>query len=647
MSWRDRAVAVEAPARSEQLAPPGQRDPRWLAKSKAAQEAARLQAEQEHEATRPMKDKVAAGLLGAADMLGYGLADEARGVLEKVKHPLDPDAYTRGRDAQREATQMAIEESPVAYGAGQLGATGASVLIPAPKIAGAANAAPTLRLQAVEGAKAGAKAGALGGGAYGFGEGEGAADSVLRLLAGTAAGGALGGAIGGGAPVVSGGLRLAGGKAASAARTGLLRLTDLSDRAVTSADAHPAWRGALAMATGGKSEAALAAARALRRFGPRGAEPVPATSAPIPDLTPEDIAPMFLRLRGAPVPPPPAAAPAAASVADDVAARLTPDQLTRIRNNLRVGNKPEDVAKAMGVAVDDVAAVARAQRTDPRRGGTGMASDRPPDYAAEAEAFDPGGEAWKAFVESRTPPSAAKAVAEGQAEAARITSDTNASLARLRLKGREAPGPDAPAPPRGLTAEDLSTDMGAYRSAQAAREARRARAYEIDPEAAARADRIEARDLFRREVATGRHSGEPPGPMFDEFGNEIWQQENARRAWRQASEAQAAGRPTSKRALQQMAAQMDAPAAAASPAADPSIFARAPAAQAPTQEELIKAALRLAPAPNPGAPMSSEQLRAVVRAAVKAGEPIKALAKRLGVRQSDIQTMYRAAQIGN
>lgn len=49
----------------------------------------------------------------------------------------------------------------------------------------------------------------------------------------------------------------------------------------------------------------------------------------------------------------------------------------------------------------------------------------------------------------------------------------------------------------------------------------------------------------------------------------------------------------------------------------------------------------------PRAPLSADELKAAAVDAVAKGEPLKALAKRLGVRQSDVSTFYKAAQIGN
>lgn len=69
--------------------------------------------------------------------------------------------------------------------------------------------------------------------------------------------------------------------------------------------------------------------------------------------------------------------------------------------------------------------------------------------------------------------------------------------------------------------------------------------------------------------------------------------------------------------------------------------------EAPEMQPMADAVARSMPlAPKQGAPLSTNALKEAARAAVKNGEPMKALAKRLGVRQSDIAAFYKGAQLG-
>jgi hypothetical protein len=138
-----------------------------------------------------MIQEAAAFTQGAADNLGLGLADEARGVLTAIPRLVPGgespgDAYRRGRDAQREKSQdYQSGKVGAQYGAGDLAGTIGNVAL------GGAN------LKAASSLKAAAAQNTAMGGAAGFGAGEGGPESLFL--------GALGGLAGAGLTVLPGG----------------------------------------------------------------------------------------------------------------------------------------------------------------------------------------------------------------------------------------------------------------------------------------------------------------------------------------------------------------------------------------------------------------------------------------------------------
>jgi hypothetical protein len=208
--------------------------PGMKARSIAKQNAARSASESEDEEHHPVRDDVAAGLLGAANSMdSLGLADEVRGALAAGAEPWkalasgkgvlggDPiGAYQRARDDQRAATAQAEADSPMASWAGQ-------TLGQLPSVAGSIVAkAPQLAAQAVTKAPSIlnvlAKSGLLGAGfgaASGLGHGEGDLDAQIDSSMQGATGGALLGVAGATLPALT--ARVAPKAAAMAAGAGL------------------------------------------------------------------------------------------------------------------------------------------------------------------------------------------------------------------------------------------------------------------------------------------------------------------------------------------------------------------------------------------------------------------------------------------
>lgn len=194
----------EAKARYERMPPDMQVEVTRLVESgKTGREAVRLvkvnqqadinQAEQEAEgylAGPSTEDKLGAGAMAAADTMGFGLADEVRGLGAGALNLLrtgdvgeSVGKYQGARDEQRAADAEAQEAAPESYGIGQL-------LGNIPALIGGGAAASKA------GIKAGAAIGAGTGAAGGFGHGEGIEDSLKGAGKGTVVGGVLGGLAG-------------------------------------------------------------------------------------------------------------------------------------------------------------------------------------------------------------------------------------------------------------------------------------------------------------------------------------------------------------------------------------------------------------------------------------------------------------------
>jgi hypothetical protein len=244
MGWRDRARPATAVV-----------EPEWRKRSREAQQEA-------YDAEQPTtREQIAAGAVGMANALSFGLADEARGLVDVIA-PKREDAdvplaerYARARDGQRAANEEVLEAAPGSYGIGE----GLSII---PQMAfPVAKLAPTVRGFAL----AGAGQGALGG----FGAGEGLGGSLEGAGIGAVIGGALG----------AGGGKLAANRAARAAaksdapasapaapstsrvKAAVGALGDAAEWAATKADESPLTSGALSVLTKGGSTAALALAR--------------------------------------------------------------------------------------------------------------------------------------------------------------------------------------------------------------------------------------------------------------------------------------------------------------------------------------------------------------------------------------------------
>ena len=130
------------------------------------------------EASGDWKDPI----VGAAKMFANSLSD----------HP-DPEvkkAYERGRERAQKDKELAQEQHPYAFLAGQLGG---AVLTPVPGI----GAGASLGARLAKGAAVGAGAGAAGGAGEALGEGQDASGIAGRAATGGALGGVLGGAFGG------------------------------------------------------------------------------------------------------------------------------------------------------------------------------------------------------------------------------------------------------------------------------------------------------------------------------------------------------------------------------------------------------------------------------------------------------------------
>lgn len=323
--------------RTRAKVPPGQRDPRWLEKSQARQNAAREGQQLADLEERSEADQWAHGALAAANTLGMGAADEARGGFAAVAplllggfaasdrtrgafadlvEPLSTGAaealrsrpladmgerYRRARDTQREASAQAAEENPLAYGTGELVGTLGPALLPTGGAAQAARAAG-----AKAGAKAGATVGGITGAAGGFAGGEGAWDSLKQMALGGALGTALGGgfgALGGLLPAKAPSAPSSGSRAAAALQRLTEGVSDVGRKVASAAEDHPVARGALGLATGGTSEAALAAARAVAKRGGADAEFFANLRKVSPDLygAADDAAPILAAADAPPV----------------------------------------------------------------------------------------------------------------------------------------------------------------------------------------------------------------------------------------------------------------------------------------------------------------------------------------------------------
>ena len=189
-------------------------EPTWLRISKAKQDLARMQQARKDVEETTLGERVAAGVLGAANTMGMGFADEVRGLATAIPRLMPGgespiDAYVRGRDVQR-------GEAKAAESRNLRSTLGGEVLGNAPTVLGgfAAKVPQSIATAAKQGvgalAKQGAKIGAAGGAVGGFGTGEGLMGSLEQALKGGTIGALFGGAGGG-----LGGLASAEARAAS------------------------------------------------------------------------------------------------------------------------------------------------------------------------------------------------------------------------------------------------------------------------------------------------------------------------------------------------------------------------------------------------------------------------------------------------
>lgn len=134
-----------------------------------------------------------AALIGAADGMSLGFADEMDGALSGVMSAVQgngySDAYAARRDLVRQGMADTQAEEPTAYGGGQVLGGVATAGVTAPYATGATLGTTMGR---------GAVIGGIEGGLYGFGSGEGVQDR----MAGAAKGAAIGAGIGVAAPAV-------------------------------------------------------------------------------------------------------------------------------------------------------------------------------------------------------------------------------------------------------------------------------------------------------------------------------------------------------------------------------------------------------------------------------------------------------------
>jgi hypothetical protein len=369
--------------------------------------------------------EIGAALAHGGHRLALGLDDEAAGIAaagdalftapirklagESVESPIA--AYRRARDAQESGRERLVQRAPVGAAAGEGGALVAQLAggsLARGAAAGVQQAATPIRALA-EGAKAGAKAGGAIGAVAGFGEGRGAGDSLRDAIAGGVGGALLGAALGGvgGIPTA---LRLrAAAKPAAPPSSGpgpIARLAAGVDDAIGTlpqpfqrlAPMVPQVKAAAEMLRAPKApsdpyQAAVLRAIAEQEAGRAG----PATSSRVPEVTRVQETPQTpssalaeeaegfdpggaawrtwaMRTPAERTPRPDldeaAQALRTSTRADrppvpptDAPPPLPPHVATRVRNNLRVGNTPEQVARAMGIDEAAVRAIAAESRT--------------------------------------------------------------------------------------------------------------------------------------------------------------------------------------------------------------------------------------------------------------------------------------------
>lgn len=327
---------------------------------------------------RSLKEKIGAYQLGGAQMLGFGLSDEARGVGAAVAAPfrgrdIIPE-YERARDEQRAELEAAASRNPVATGAGEI----ASVLGGAVSGGGsAAQAAKAMALRPAQVLGRGVATGSATGVVGGFGAGEGLEDTLKQMGKGLVFGGGLG-LIGAAVPA--------------------LRLRRTMPKP---APAAPAGGG-----VGAGVREAVEAAGGLGNIAKRQViKKIPIVGDELADIwAPKPKAPA--------TPPTPAPAPAAeppagpfkmpapprearvSPIPEPTAVKVTPEMVvesgpntamriqkigeenTWVARALKHGASPEAIAKGGGLPVEDVQALARAQRTSPDAGP--VAADAPP-----------------------------------------------------------------------------------------------------------------------------------------------------------------------------------------------------------------------------------------------------------------------------
>jgi hypothetical protein len=236
-------------------------------------------------------DKAGAFILGAADTMSLGLADEAAGALNVAdprnnplvrmamgKEVLNPaELYTLGRDEQAEVSRIAREEvAPMFYGGGSL----AGILPGAVGGAGSAVARAGLAGKVMQGAKVGGGQAAL----QGFGEGRGLADSAQSALVQGAIGALFGAGAGGastlatkaGREAAKAGVQQAGARAVSSVKSAAGRaVPTVASVASKIDDMDPAAKAMVAVLGGPQAIAAMGAARVLRKLAPEVADATP------------------------------------------------------------------------------------------------------------------------------------------------------------------------------------------------------------------------------------------------------------------------------------------------------------------------------------------------------------------------------------
>lgn len=325
---------------------------------------------------RSLKEKIGAYQLGGAQMLGFGLSDEARGVGAAVAAPfrgrdIIPE-YERARDEQRAELEAAASRNPVATGAGEI----ASVLGGAVSGGGsAAQAAKAMALRPAQVLGRGVATGSATGVVGGFGAGEGLEDTLKQMGRGLVFGGGLG-LLGAAVPALR-----------------LRRTMPKPAPAVPASGGVGAGVREAVEAAGGIGN--IAKRQVIKKIPIVGDEladiwaPKPKAPAPAPSPAPVAEAPagpfkMPAPPREARVSPIPE--PTAVKVTPEMVVESGPNTAMRVQKlgeentwvarALKHGASPEAIAKGGGLPVEDVQALARAQRTSPDAGP--VAADAPP-----------------------------------------------------------------------------------------------------------------------------------------------------------------------------------------------------------------------------------------------------------------------------